>query len=137
VVAGLPLEDLLDQYERFTSVRCRADEPHWLAGDLRRRLDDFANGELRSLIADKFEAATVDQLDRFATAADALDSLQDPHADRDAEATTKRQKNEAKAELVQLVSAFESLLKHIGLRESSQDLVELVQLVRRASFNRR
>jgi hypothetical protein len=29
------------------------------------------------------------------------------------------------------------LLKHIGLRESSQDLVELVQLVRRASFNRR
>ncbi len=134
MVAGLPLDDLLEQYERFTSVRCRADEPHWLAGDLRRRLDDFANGELRSLIADKFEVATVDQLDRFATAADALDSLQDPHhADRDAQATTKRQKNEAKAELVQSVSAFESLLKHIALRESSQDLVELVQLVRPAA----
>lgn len=134
VVAALPLEDLLDQYERFTSIRCRADEPHWLAGDLRCRLDDFANGELRSLIADKFEAATVDQLDRFAAAADALDSVHDPHhADRDAEATTKRQKNEAKAELVQSVSAYESLLKHIGLRESCHDLVELVQLVRRAS----
>jgi hypothetical protein len=134
VVAALPLEDLLDQYERFTSIRCRADEPHWLAGDLRCRLDDFANGELRSLIADKFEAATVDQLDRFAAAADALDSVHDPHhADRDAEATTKRQKNEAKAELVQSVSAYESLLKHIGLRESCHDLVELVQLVLRAS----
>lgn len=133
VVAALPLEDLLDQYERFTSIRCRADEPHWLAGDLRCRLDDFANGELRSLIADKFEAATVDQLDRFAAAADALDSVHDPHhADRDAEATTKRQKNEAKAELVQSVSAYESLLKHIGLRESCHDLVELVQLTLRS-----
>ena len=136
VVAGLPLDDLLDQYERFTSVRCRADEPHWLAGDLRRRLDDFANGELRSLIADKFEAATVDQLDRFATAADALDSLQvqyPHHANRDAEATALAEKNEAKAELVKSVSAFESLLKHIGLRERCQDLVKLVQLVRPAS----
>ncbi len=133
-MAGLPLEDLLKQYERFTSVPCRADEPHWLAGDLRRRLDDFASGELRPLIADKFEAATVDQLDRFATAADALDSLQDPHhADRDAEATAMAEKNEAKAELVKLVSAFESLLKHIALRERCQDLVELVQLVCRAA----
>jgi hypothetical protein len=133
VMAGLPLDDLLDQYERFTNVRCRADEPHWLAGELRRRLDDFASGELRPLIA-KFETATVDQLDRFAAATDALDSLQGPHhADCDAEATAMGEKNEAKAELVKLVSAFESLLKHIGLRESSQDLVELVQLVRRAA----
>jgi hypothetical protein len=118
---------LIEHHKTFTAA---VQNKQWLTNELQLRLDRFTNETLMELVADKLEREVVDQLTRFTTAAEDIDTR--AHSLRqcgDLDVVTgtglvdeaHQVKKRAKDELHQLQARYADLQS--SLRQSCQDLM--------------